>query len=88
MLEIDDAQIILGQPILAIVGFHIDVRKGCITFEVKGRYVVFCQMKEKVVSPNSSTLDEFPPSPEIDMEDLLNCEDPPNSNWICYEDRN
>ena len=51
---------------MAIVGFHIDVRKGCITFEVKGRYVVFCQMKEKVVSPNSSTLDEFPPSPEID----------------------
>ena len=35
-------------------------------------------MKEKVVSSNSSLLDEFPPSPKIDMEDVLNCEDPPD----------
>jgi len=35
-------------------------------------------MKEKVVSPNSSLLDEFPHSPEIDLEDVLNCEDPPD----------
>ena len=42
-----DAQIILGQPILATAGCHIDVRKGRITFEVEGRYVVFCHTKER-----------------------------------------
>ena len=63
MLKADDAQIILGRPILATVGCHIDVRKRRITFKVEGRYAVFCHMKEKVVSPNSSLLDDFPPSP-------------------------
>jgi len=33
-------------------------------------------MEKKVVSPNSSLLDELPPSSEIDMEDILNYEDP------------
>ena len=59
MTETDDAQIILGRPLLATAGCQIDVRKGRIIFEVEGRYAVFCYMKEKVVSPNSSLLDEF-----------------------------
>jgi len=59
MPETDDAQIILGRPILATTGCHVDLRKGRITFEVEGRYVVFCHMKEKVISPNSSIFDEF-----------------------------
>ena len=42
-------------------GCHINVRKGRITFEVQGHYAVFCHMKKKVVSPNSSVLDESPP---------------------------
>jgi len=88
MPEIDDAQIILGRPILATAGCHIDVRKGRITFKVEGHYAVFCHMNEKVVSPNSSVLDEFPPSSEIDMEDVLNCEKPPDFNWISHEDPN
>jgi len=46
---------------------------------------VFYHTKEKVVSPNSSLLDEFLPSPEIDMEDVLSCEDPPDFDWISYE---
>ena len=72
--------------ILATAGCHIDVRKGWITFEEQRHYVVFCHMKEKVVSPNSSFLDEFPPSPEIDIEDVWNCEDPPDADWISFED--
>ena len=76
MHETDDVQIILGRSILATTSYHIDIRKGRITFEVEGRYVVFCHMKEKVVFPNSSLLDEFPLSPEIDIEGVLNCEDP------------
>ena len=39
---------------------------------------MFCHMEEKVVYPNSSLLDEFFPSAEIDMEDILNCQDPPD----------
>ena len=35
MPETDDAQIILGRPILAIASCHIDVRKGRITFELQ-----------------------------------------------------
>jgi len=78
MPETDDAQTILGRPIFATASCHIDVRKGHITFEVEWRYAVFCHIKEKVVSSNSSLLDGFPPSPEIDMEDVLNFEDPPD----------
>jgi len=82
----DDAQIIPGWPTLGTAGCHIDVRKGRVTFEVQGRYVVFCYMKEKVVSPNSSLLDKFLLSLEINMEDVLNCEDPHDFNWISIED--
>jgi len=57
MPETNDAQIILGRPILAITGCHIDLRKGWIIFEVEGRYAVFCHTKEDVVSPSSSLLD-------------------------------
>jgi len=69
MTETDNAQIILGRPLLAITDYRINVRNGRITFEVQGRYTVFCHIDEKVVSPNSSLLDEFPPSLEIDIED-------------------
>ena len=79
MPETDDAQIILGRPILATAGCHINVRKGWITSEVEGRYAVFCHTKEDVVSPSSFLLDALPFSPEIDMEDVLNCNNPPNS---------
>ena len=85
IVETDDAQIILGRPLMAIVGYHIDVRRG-VTFEVQGCYTMFCYMKEKVVSPNSPLLDTFPPSPEIGMEDILNFQDPPNFDWISIED--
>jgi len=85
MPETDDAQIILGRPILATAGCHIDIIKGRITFEVERRYVVFCHTKEDVVSLSSCLLDALPLSPEIDMEDVLNCVDPFDSNWI-YED--
>jgi len=84
MSETNDAQIILGRPILATASCHIDVRKERITFEVEGHYVVFCHMKEDVVSP-SSLLDALLISPEIDMEDVLNYEDPPDSDWISYK---
>jgi len=80
MPETDDAQIILGLPILATAGCYIDVRKGRITFKVEGRYAVFCHMKEDVLFPSSSLLDALPISPEIDMEDFLNYDDPPYSN--------
>jgi len=46
---------------------------------------MFFHVKEKVVSPNSSLLDAFPPSPEIHIEDTLNCQDPPDFNWIFTE---
>ena len=76
--ETNDAQIILGRPFMAIVGCHIDVRKGWITFEVQEYYAMFCHMEEKVVSPNSYLLDEFRSSSEIDKEDVLSCQDPPD----------
>jgi len=47
---------------------------------------VFSRKKEDMVSLKFSILDALPISPEIDMEDVWNCEDPPNSNWISYED--
>ena len=47
---------------------------------------MFSHKKEDMVSPHSSTLDALPLSPEIDMEDVWNCEDPPDSDWIFYED--
>jgi len=71
MNEADDAQIILSRPFQVIAGFHIDVKRGWITFEVQGSYAMFCNMKEKVFSPHSSLLDAFPFSPEIDMEHVL-----------------
>jgi len=86
--EINDAQIILGQPILVTAGRHINVRKGWITFEVEGRYPVFCHTKEDVVSPSSSLLDALRLSPKIDMEYVLNCEDFPHSDWISYKGLN
>ena len=82
MPEIDDAQIILGRPLLATAGCHIDVR---LWFEVQGCYAMFCQHEDKVDSPNSSLLDEFPPSSEIDTEHVLTCEDPPDFDWISIE---
>ena len=45
-----------------------------------------CHMEEKAVSPNSSLLDEFSPSFEIDIEDIQNCQNPPTVNWISTED--
>ena len=44
------------------------------------------QTKEDVVSPNSSLLDALPIFPEIDIEDVLNCHDPPDLHWISYKD--
>jgi len=78
MPETNDAQIILGRPLLATVGCQIDATQGRMTFEVEGCYAMFCHMKEKVASPNSPLLDEFHPSPKIVMEDVLDCEDPLN----------
>ena len=57
------AQIILGQPILATAGCHIDVREGRVSFEVEGCFAVFSHRKEDVVSPHSSILDALPPFP-------------------------
>jgi len=36
MPETDDTQIILGRPILATAGCHIDVRESQVSFEVEG----------------------------------------------------
>jgi len=47
---------------------------------------MFCHMEGQVVSPNSSLLDEFSPSLEINMEDILNCQDPPGFDWISTKD--
>jgi len=74
MPEIDDAQIILGRPILVTTGCYIDVREDHVSFEVEGHFVVFSHRKEDVVSPHSSILDALPLSVKIDMEDVLNCE--------------
>ena len=43
---------------------------------------MFSHRKEDMVSPHSSILDALPLSHEIDMEDILNCEDPPDFKWI------
>jgi len=86
MIEIDDAQIILGRPLLATSDCSIDVRGGRITFGVEGCYAVFCFMDEKVVSPNSSPSDTLPISPELDMEDGLNCPDLSDFDWISTKD--
>jgi len=63
MLENDDAQIILGRPILTTTGCHIDVRERPISFEVEGRFAVFSHRKEDTVSPHSSILEALPLSP-------------------------
>ena len=47
---------------------------------------MFCHMEKKAVSPDSSLLDAFPPSPKIDMEDVLNFQDPSDFDWISTED--
>lgn len=47
---------------------------------------MFSNRKEHVVSPHSSILDALLLSLEYDMEDVLNDEDPPDSEWISYED--
>ena len=60
MLETDDAQIILGRPILATTGGHIDVREGCVSFEGEGRFALFSHTKEDTASPHSSVLDALP----------------------------
>jgi len=60
---------------LTIAGCHIDVRKGWITFDMEGRFAVFYHTKE-----DSSLLDALPRSPEIDIEDVLSCQDPPDSD--------
>ena len=39
-----------------------------------------------MVSLNSSLLDEFLLSPEIDLEDVLNCEYPLDFDWISHDD--
>jgi len=47
---------------------------------------MFCHTKEEVISPNSCLLDALPLSPETNMENVLNCDDPPNFEWISYKD--
>ena len=47
---------------------------------------MFSHKKEDVVSPYSSILDALTLFPDIDMEDVWNCEDSSNSDWISYED--
>ena len=75
----DNAQIILGQPILATAGCHIDVREGRVPFEVEGRFAMFNHRKDDMVSPHSSILDALPLSPDYYREDVLYDEDPPDS---------
>ena len=88
MIETDDAEIILSRPFLTILGCNIDVKRGWIAFKVQGSYAMFFHMEEKVVSSSSSLSDTFRLSPEIDMEDALNCQDPPDFDWILTEDPN
>ena len=73
---------------LSTSGCHIVARKGQITFEAKGRYAMFCHTKEDVVFPCSSLLDALPLSPKSDIDDVLSCEDPLDSDQISYEDPN
>jgi len=86
MTKTNAAQIILGRPFLATLGCNINVKKGWLTFEVEGCYAMFYFMDEIVVSPNSSQSDAFPLSPEIYMEDVLNCQDSPEFDWISTKD--
>jgi len=37
---------------------------------------------------SSSLSDALPLFPKIDIEDALNSKDPPNSDWISFEDPN
>jgi len=48
MPKTNDAQIILGRPLLATAGCQIDVRKGRITFEVQGLCCVLSYEEERV----------------------------------------
>jgi len=86
--ETDNAQVILGKAILAITGCQIEVRGGCISFEVKGKFAMFTHGKVDIVSPRSSVFDALPLSTECDMEDVLYAENPPDSEWILYKDPN
>jgi len=52
--ETDEAQIILGRPFLAILGYNIDVKRGRLTFKVGGCYAMVYFMDERVASPISS----------------------------------
>ena len=47
---------------------------------------MFYRMEEKVISFNSSLLDEFLPLLEIDIENILTCQDPPDFDQISAED--
>ena len=49
---------------------------------MEGRYAMFYHTQEDVISPSSFLLNALPLSFEIDIEDVLNCEDPPNFDWI------
>ena len=71
---------------MATAGYHIDVREGCISFKVKGRFAVFSHRKGDAVSPHSSILNALPLSPEYDIEDVLYNEDPSYFERISYED--
>ena len=46
---------------------------------------MFSSRKEDMVSPHSSILDTLPLSLMFDMEDVWKYEDPPDSNWMSYE---
>jgi len=46
---------------------------------------MFYFMDEKVVSPNSSLSNALPLSPEIEMEDGLNCHNLSDFDWISTE---
>jgi len=45
----NNTQIILGKPILAIAGCHIDVKEGHISFEVERRFAVFSHRKDDAI---------------------------------------
>jgi len=71
---------------LVTAGCHIDVREVWVSFEVEGCFAVFSHKKEDMVSRHSSILDALLLSLEINTDDVWNCEDPPDSDWISYED--
>ena len=78
MAESDDGQIIRSRHLVATSGCQTNVRRGRTTLKVQGCHAMFCHMEQKAVSPYYSSLDEFLPSPNIDMENILNCQDPPD----------